>query len=91
MRKYTIPTELECGVLVKKREGRKRQRAVSSKERQGKNEKEDRRLKRNRLKVYGKLQKVRGCKISLLRLFMPAYTKLKKTWVKNFNFKVNSG
>lgn len=44
----------------------------------GKNEKEGRRLKRNGLKVYGKLQKVRGCKISLLRLFIPAYTKLKK-------------
>lgn len=50
----------------------------------GKNEKEGRKLKRNGLKVYGKLQKVRGCKISLLRLFIPANTKLKKDMSKKF-------
>lgn len=28
VRKYAVPTELECGLLVKKREGRKRQREL---------------------------------------------------------------
>lgn len=41
-------------------------------------EKEGRRLRRNGLKVYGTLREVRGCKISLLRPFIPANTKLKK-------------
>lgn len=41
-------------------------------------EKEGGRLRRNGPKVYGKLQKAKGCKISLLRLFIPVNTKLKK-------------